>query len=171
MSAMPTFRLIQPDEWPRYRDLRLRALLESPDAFGSTHALESARPDDLWAARIADAAVSPRDLALFAEVNGAPCGLAWCKIFEAEPGVAHLFQMWVAPECRGQGLGGQLLKQAIAWAPSAGAHTLRLGVTVADSPAVRLYRAHGFAPVGPLEPLREGSALVAMTMELALAAD
>lgn len=33
---------IQAQDWPLYRDLCLQALLDSPDAFGSTHATEVA---------------------------------------------------------------------------------------------------------------------------------
>ena len=40
------------------------------------------------------------------------------------------------------------------------------GVTAANRPAMRLYLAHGFRPVGTLEPLREGSELMAQAMEL-----
>ena len=40
------------------------------------------------------------------------------------------------------------------------------GVTAANRAAMRLYLAHGFRPVGTLEPLREGSELMAQAMEL-----
>jgi hypothetical protein len=43
---------------------------------------------------------------------------------------------------------------------------VRLGVTDADSPAMRLYLAHGFRPVGGLQPLREGCGLQMQSMAL-----
>ena len=50
---MPSIRTLHPADWPLYRDLRLRALLDAPYAFGSTYAEESKRTDDAWAARLA----------------------------------------------------------------------------------------------------------------------
>ncbi|MNJ78270.1 Mycothiol acetyltransferase [compost metagenome] len=76
--------------------------------------------------------------------------------------------MWVAPEARGLGAGRALLQSALDWARRAGMRHVRLGVTAADSPAMRLYRAQGFLPAGPLEPLREGSPLMAQAMALEL---
>lgn len=163
---MITIRPIAPDEWPRYRDIRLQALKESPHAFGSTWQAESAREDSNWAARIAAAAAGDTDRALFAVHAQEICGLVWCKLSAAEPGVADLYQMWVAPAARGMGVGQALLAQALAWAHSRGTRRVRLGVTAADSPAMRLYRAHGFRAVGELEPLREGSGLMVQGMEL-----
>jgi ribosomal protein S18 acetylase RimI-like enzyme len=163
-------RSIRPDEWPAYRAVRLRALQDSPDAFGSPPAAAAARPDALWASRLAAAAVSGQDLPLFALQADEVCGLAWCKVSATEPTVADLFQMWVAPPSRGKGIGAALLREAIAFAISAGAQTLRLGVAVAESPALRLYRSFGFVPVGEPEPLRDGSPLWALTMHLRLPA-
>jgi len=167
---MIAIRRIEPQEWPKYRELRLRSLQESPDAFGSTYSLEVARPDDVWATRVRDAAASGKDIALFAQTGNDLCGLSWCKVFPEDPDIANLFQMWVAPEYRRVGVGGRLLTEAISWASTTGAKLLRLGVTDGDTPAVRLYSAHGFVQVGELEPLRVGSELMAKTMELALSA-
>jgi ribosomal protein S18 acetylase RimI-like enzyme len=167
---MITVRRIRPHEWPEYRALRLRALQDSPDAFGSTFDAERGRPDAVWAARVAEAAASGKDLALVAQSGDEWCGLAWCKVAADDSAVANLYQMWVAPERRGQGAGGRLLREAMAWAAAAGAKFLRLGVAEAESPALRLYVAHGFARVGAAYPLREGSPLKAVTMELALGA-
>lgn len=154
--------------WPHYRDLRLRALLDSPDAFGSTHAQEVGRTDEAWSARAAMAASSERDRLLLAFDGDTPCGLLWCKLSVDEPGRADLYQMWVAPASRGKGAGRALLQAALSWAAQAGARRARLGVTVGDTPAMRLYLALGFVPVGLPEPLREGSHCMAQTMERAL---
>lgn len=167
---MITIRSIEPADWRTYRDLRLRALQDAPDAFGSTHDLERVRPDPLWASRLSDAASSGKDALFFAVSGEQVCGLAWCKLDADDREAAHLFQMWVAPEARGRGAGGVLLKAALDWARSVGASRVRLGVTVGDSPASRLYAAHGFVGVGAPEPLREGSPLMAQTMECRLSA-
>lgn len=163
---MISIRPIAPHEWPEYRDIRLQALRDSPDAFGSTWEAEAARTDESWSTRITSAASGDTDRALFA-VNGEEvCGLVWCKLSVAEPGVADIYQMWVDPAARGLGVGRALLRQALAWAQGRGMHRVRLGVTDADSPAMRLYRSHGFGPVGEIELLREGSELMAQAMEL-----
>lgn len=165
---MITLHAINPSEWPLYRNLRLQALRDAPDAFGSTYGAEADRPDEAWQARLAAASTSGQDKALFARNGGTVCGLVWCKLSALDPGRADLYQMWVAPASRGQGVGRALLDEAIAWATLSGAQRVCLSVTVADTPAMRLYRAAGFRPFGPQEPLREGSALMSQPMERSL---
>nr|WP_302056074.1 GNAT family N-acetyltransferase [Pseudomonas sp. SBB6] len=150
--------------------MRLRALQDAPDAFGSTFDAESQRADDNWAARIAAANANADDRAFFAFNGDAVCGLVWCKLAAAEPAVADLYQMWVDPASRGLGAGSALLKAALEWAASVAVRRVRLGVTLADSPAMRLYQAHGFQAVGAPEPLREGSSLMSQAMERRLVA-
>jgi len=161
-------RKFAPDEWRVYRDLRLRALQESPDAFGSTFAQEVRRTDDDWASRLSRGARSSRDLPLVAEVNGKASGLAWARIEEDAPDIAHLHQMWVAPDRRRQGVGRALLEAVVGWARSAGAHVVVLDVTSGNSEAVRLYERAGFVPIGNQKPLRPGSALQSRSMHLPL---
>jgi ribosomal protein S18 acetylase RimI-like enzyme len=96
---------------------------------------------------------------LVAEVDGEPSGLAWVRLVDEEPAVAHLYQMWVAPDRRGQGVGRALLDMAVQWARTVGAHAVRLDVTVSNSPAVQLYEQAGFRPVGTPNSLRPGSPL------------
>ena len=168
MSGVIVVRPIAANEWSTYRALRLRALLDAPDAFGSTHAAESTRPDAMWQERLLAAERSADDCALFAESAGQICGLLWCKRSEVEPHIAHAYQMWVDPAARGMGVGDALLRAGIDWARQMDVRYLRLGVTILQppSPAMRLYRRHGFVPVDSLEPLREGSPLMAQSMEL-----
>lgn len=154
-------------QWREYRDLRLRALEESPDAFATTWAQARAYPDEEWAARLQR--VSPDvDLPLIARVGDRPAGLLWCRIESPGDAVAHLYQMWVAPECRGGGIGRTLMNRALEWARSAGVRTVVLGVTAGDRPARRLYESAGFLPAGELESLRPGSDLMVQTMQCRL---
>jgi plasmid stabilization system protein ParE len=69
-----TIRHFLAEEWSAYRALRLRALEDAPDAFGSTLAAESTRPAEEWAARLARAATSGIDHPLVAHVAGQPAG-------------------------------------------------------------------------------------------------
>src|SRR5690348_17195300 len=67
-------RPFRADEWPLYRDLRLRALRDSPDAYGSILDLEAALTDAEWAARLAHGVHSARELPLTAECGDELCG-------------------------------------------------------------------------------------------------
>jgi GNAT superfamily N-acetyltransferase len=161
-------RTIRPSEWRQYKAIRLRALGDAPDAFSSTLAREVQRPDALWQERLALADKSDRDLPLFAVAGAEPVALTWARVDAADASNVNLFQMWVAPECRGQGIGDRLLQHASRWARSTGAVWLSLGVTCGNSPAYRLYARAGFVTVGSPEPLREGSLLQLQNMRLAL---
>jgi GNAT superfamily N-acetyltransferase len=168
MTDAPAVRVLSADEWRLYRDLRLRALADSPDAFGSTLAEESGRLGTEWARRLASSADSRVNLPMVAEVRGEPIGLAWGRIDTSAPDVAMLYQMWVAPTHRGVGAGRMLLEAVIAWARVRNTSSLDLGVTCGDSPARRLYERAGFKPMGEPQPLRPGSKLLAQWMRLAL---
>ena len=165
---MPNIRIFAPQEWETYKDLRLRALADSPDAFGRTLAEEQERSDAEWANRLASGANSDRDLPLVVEVNEQPAGLAWGRIEESSPDVAYLFQMWVAPAHRRLGAGQMLLETIIAWAKAKNARYLDLGVTLGNNPAMRLYRRTGFEPAGEPQPLRPGSDLSGLSLRLDL---
>ena len=161
-------RPLAPDEWPLYRTLRLRSLADAPDAFGSTLALEQDRKDDDWAWRLRLAADSGRDRPLVAEVGGAAAGLAWAKFDADEAQLVNLFQMWVAPECRGQGVAAALLDAALAWARARGAREMQLGVLRGNDGARRLYERAGFRDVGAPEPTWPGDPRLEQKMRLAL---
>lgn len=163
---MISVRPAEPNEWRTYRDVRLRALLDAPNAFGSTYEAEAGRTDELWAARIAVATASGQDCVLFARNRENVCGLVWCKLSADESMVANVFQMWVDPAARGVGAGRALLEEAIDWAKRMGARRVCLGVTAAETPAMRLYVMRGFRPVGGLKPLRENSSLMVQRMSL-----
>jgi ribosomal protein S18 acetylase RimI-like enzyme len=162
-----TIRSFRVAEWSLYRALRLRALRDSPDAFSTTYSDALSRTDADWRDRLAQ--MSTRyDLALVAELQGNAVGLVWVRIDPSTPDVAHLYQMWVAAECRGRGVGKALLDTAIEWTTSNGARSIELGVTVGNSPARRLYKGAGFRAIGVPEPLRPDSDLEVQNMLLSL---
>lgn len=73
---MSTIRRLKSHEWVAYRDVRLRALRESPDSFGSTVEAEEARSDAAWEERVSSRASAPSDLPLVIEDNERFVGLA-----------------------------------------------------------------------------------------------
>lgn len=168
VPASVTIRRLQAQEWPAYRQLRLRSLAEAPHAFGSTLALEESWRPELWMARLVAASESGRDCPLVADADGVLHGLVWAKCDAEDAGVVHLYQMWVAPAVRGQGVAAALLRDAIAWARSIRAHHVRLGVVDGNDAAARLYTRAGFRNVGTPEPLRPGSSALEQTMQLTL---
>jgi ribosomal protein S18 acetylase RimI-like enzyme len=164
-----TIRNFTPDEWPAYRAIRLRALQDAPTAFGSTLAAEEQLAPETWAARLARSATSGIDHALVAEVGGQPVGLAWAKVDADDQTLINLFQMWVAPEARGQGVAGGLLDEAVRWSRARGAVAMHLGVNCANDAALRLYARAGFIDTGLREPMREGSDQIEQRLRLTFA--
>jgi GNAT superfamily N-acetyltransferase len=165
---MIVIRAFASHEWETYKELRLRSLAESPDAFGRTLAEEQIRPDPEWEARLRAGVHSDTDHPLVAEANDQPIGLAWGRIDPSTPDVANLYQMWVDPGHRSRGIGGKLVEEIIAWAKAKEVRSLELGVTYRDSPAMRLYARYGFMPVGKPKEFRPGSHLLGLTMRLEL---
>jgi GNAT superfamily N-acetyltransferase len=166
--AEPAVRPFAAHEWPTYRDLRLRALADAPDAFGSTLAAEQGRPDEEWAARLAPDGAPYRALPLLAELGGRPLGLAFGLIEDAEPEVAHVYQMWVDAAGRRMGAARLLLDAIVAWAREQNAGRVVLGVTLGHTPARRLYERAGFQPLGEPAPIRPGSTILGHEMQLVL---
>ena len=166
---MVTILPLEPQQWMQHKTLRLRALLDSPDAFGSTYEAECIQSDSQWELRIATALAQPRNKAFIAYHDHQACGLVWCQLVMDNATTAELFQMWVAPEQRGLGAGKHLLNAAIQWLQAVGVQRIQLGVTQTNTAAIRLYQGYGFTAVGEPSALRDGSPLLSQTMLLTLA--
>jgi ribosomal protein S18 acetylase RimI-like enzyme len=165
-----TVRRFAPHEWRLYRELRLCALVDSPDAFGSTFQREATRADSEWQERLVTGATAPEELPVLALIDDVPVGLAWARVDDHDRTVAYLYQVWVAPNYRGRGVGRRLTDAAIEWARTLGVHTLRLGVTSSHPAAFQLYRHVGFVAAGEPEPLRPDSTVLCQPMQLVLGA-
>lgn len=156
------------DEWELFRDLRLRALLDAPDAFRGTHDQESQRPDTEWHDMLSRTAEHPDGHMFVAIIDGVPAGTMFVRA-DRDDGVAHVGAMWVAPEARRCGLGRGLLDAADRFARDAGVAAIELAVTHDNGAAELLYASAGFEPTGRSEPLREGSPLSVHWLRRALA--
>jgi GNAT superfamily N-acetyltransferase len=155
----PPVRRLGPGEVDLLRDLRLRALRDAPMAFGSTLAREEAYEPEQWERWAADAARGERQAVFIAEPGS---GLASGVIDDEDPGLAHLYAMWVAPDGRGTGAGRALVDAVIAWAAERGARRLTTTVTEGNAAAAVLYAGAGFVDTGGREPLGHSDAVVAV---------
>jgi ribosomal protein S18 acetylase RimI-like enzyme len=130
------------DEALRLRYIRLRALADAPDAFGSTYAEVSTYPLEIWQQQL-------REIATFVAIyDGKDVGLVRCASDEQYHDTAWLISMWVAPEARGQGVGNALIDAVIESARSSGASRLLLDVGDHNQQAIALYVRKGFQPNG-----------------------
>lgn len=161
-------RRIQPDDGRRLKEVRLRALLTDPNAFGASYERDAAHDDDHWAERATGAASGDEKYIALAEDAGRVVGMIGAYTPDEASHVRHLVSTWVAPEARGRGLGSELVGAVVEWARAAGASEVTLWVVDENRPAIALYERAGFAPAGVKQPLPSNPSLVESLMALRL---
>ena len=143
-----TIRRIAAGDGPVLKQIRLRSLLVDPASFGSTHEREASQEDAEWAERAARLSAGEDGTQLLALDATGPVGTVVAVRDDDEPGLFHLYAMWVAPERRGSGLGAALLAAAEGWIAGAGGSEVELSVTNAAPVAARLYARSGYERTG-----------------------
>jgi ribosomal protein S18 acetylase RimI-like enzyme len=156
---MPRVDLIGEEDWAPFREIRLRSLLDSPEAFGSTYGEESSQTERAWRDWAAGRWRGGVAAVFLAREGAGPVGTATGAAYDTEPGVAHVYAMWVAPGARGAGAGRALLDAVTGWARDRGCDRLVLSVTESNAAARAFYEAFGFTETGERRPLREDSEL------------
>jgi len=152
-------RRVTADEWEALRGVRLRALADAPDAFGTTLEEARARPDSWWT-DWAERSATNETQAMFLAWDGTQAvGIA--GVFHHDD-VWQVISMWVEPAWRGRGVGRALLDAAVAFTDG----EVRLSVTDGNDDARRLYERYGFVDTGETEPLRSDPALTIRELRL-----
>jgi ribosomal protein S18 acetylase RimI-like enzyme len=132
--------------WP----LRLRALREEPESFGSSYEEAKDRPLEHAAARLREMATQD-DFILGAFADDQLVGIV---AFSRESGrknrhIGGVYQMYVAQEARGAGVGRALMRELLAQARAIEAlELLTLAVVTSNTAARALYASLGFATYG-----------------------
>lgn len=143
---MAAIRALTKDDVAAYRELRLEALRDSPEAFCSSYEEESVLPVNRFEARLQDNSI----FGAFSD-DGRLIGMVGFSR-ESRAKRAHgatLFGMHVSSGARRQGVGGALLDHALDFARrSGGVRTIKLSVMTANQEAFRLYRSRGFEIFG-----------------------
>lgn len=152
-----TTRPLSEDEWELYREIRLRALADTPSAFGSTLERERGFTEADWRQRM-------RGPMVVVEEEGDPVAIG--ATFEDADGVTCVWGMWTEPTSRGRGHATAILHALLDNAIAAG-RPVELDVNIVNVPAIAAYERFGFVATGRTQPLREGSDMLVQRMVFA----
>jgi ribosomal protein S18 acetylase RimI-like enzyme len=152
MNARYAIRPVRADEWPRWREVRIRMLREESAYFGTRWEDAQAQAAEQWQAWIAEAAAGVTKTLVVAEEDDRWLGVAgsFTRVNRHE---VQLISMWVDPTQRGRGIARALIRAVAAWAWSRDRDRVCLFVQETNVAAERLYRSAGFTPTGAREPL------------------
>jgi len=158
---------IGPTNAPVFKNIRLRALQDSPTAFSSTYAEEFKLSDADWLTRASQWG-GVNSVAYLAMATGNAVGIAAGVGDRNDYQRANLMSMWVAPAQRRLGIGRMLVDAVAAWARAQDMLYLCLMVTSNNDHAMRFYQSLGFALTGRNEPYRNDQALLNLEMHRSL---
>jgi ribosomal protein S18 acetylase RimI-like enzyme len=165
VNSNVAIRAVRANEWLRVRDIRLRALEESPDAFGAAFADERSLPDRVWIERTESSARREESAAFLAETTDGWIGFVMARLDDEDRTRAGMFGLWVDPASRATGVGLALTEAVIEWARARGASTLALWVVASNLAAIELYRRVGFDETGNSMPMPRKPDLREIRME------
>lgn len=164
----PFVRRVGPDDAEAWREVRLRALLDAPEAFASTYAETVERPPEVWAERAATSSRGSENAVFFAIDGVEPVGLAGAYHLAGPAEAPDLYSMWVAPNQRGSRVAERLVNRVRDWSAEHGARRLDLWVTEMNERARRFYTRLGFEPTGAQQPLPSNPQLSEIQMTASL---
>jgi GNAT superfamily N-acetyltransferase len=134
------------DDWRTLRDLRLRAVAESPDAFLVREDRERPHIEEDWHAYLRSG------IWLVARKMTDHTGML-CLVVDPDTGRRYVESMWVAPNHRHSGVGSQLLSCAFHIVRSEQHVKLFLWVLEGNGRAREFFHGKGFRPTGRRQPL------------------
>ncbi len=157
-------RALGGEDWQAYRELRLDALQEAPEAFTSTYDEELAFDEALWRLRM------ERSARLLATDGDVAVGVVSVGHTE-DDGVAELFGMWVVPGSRGAGVAWKLTEAASAHARAEGRRALQAWISTDNGRAVAFFSSYGFRPSDHRRPMTNDASSQELAMTLPLGDD
>lgn len=141
-------RLLAENEWQLFRDVRLAALRDAPEAFVARHDDEAAYDQDFWCERMG------RATRIVAERADEPVGLVCVGLHNDDPETGEVFGLWTAPTVRGQRVARGLVTSARQKAASDGCKLLYFWVDSNNASAVAFASSFGFRPTEERRPVR-----------------
>lgn len=126
-------RVVTPDDWEAWRGVRLRALADAADAFGSSLSDWESADESRWRRRLSEVPFN-----LIAVRAGHAIGQASGTAVDVRARI-ELISMWVAPEARGRGVADALVAAVAGYGSDVGAAAIRLSVRRHNERAIRFY--------------------------------
>ena len=143
-----TVRRLSDEDWAEYRDVRLKALRESPEAFVASAEEEGDYTEERWRDRMR------RSQRLLAGRDGEALGVASLGTEgTAADTVGELFGLWVRPDARGTGVARRLLEAGARAAREDGLKHLVYWVGTDNGRAVAFASSFGFRPTDNRRPM------------------
>jgi len=141
-------RIISSDEWHLLREMRLRALEESPELIGGEIETERAWSESQWRAQL------EKFNYLIASAKDLHIGGMQIERLDGDFGATcWIGSCWIDPSYRGQGALRSLFDFVDAHSQSMGWSVQGLGVWVDNHKAIAAYEKLGFRAMGPQKPV------------------
>ena len=143
MSHTITCVVLDADEWVRLRDIRLKALIDSPHAFGGTFEKESLFDEQQWRSDFA------KQTHIVASVNGVDAAMMYVENLEGDFGAkCWIGGCWSDPDFRGTGLMRAMFEFLDKHAESRDWSVQGLGVWTDNTAAIAAYEKLGCVEMG-----------------------
>lgn len=156
-------RRVTADDWAVWRPVRLAALTDAPQAFGSRLEDWQDAPEHRWRTRLS----LPGAVDLLAVEDDVVVGMASGVPDPDDPALAELISMWVAPDARGRGHVALLVDEVARVLVAQGVAHLELSVMPDNDRARRAYERIGFtATATPGDRLPDGRYETVMRRDL-----
>jgi len=126
------------DDWAIAREMRLRALADSPEAFFGDLSSERGYDEEHWRGEL------QRNAWILAKLDSTPVGVAKLNLVPEQNDGTHLEALWVDPEVRHLGAGEVLVSALESTAKRLGVRILRLWVFADNRSAQTFYRHLGY---------------------------
>ena len=145
---------LSPEQWQRYREIRLEALREEPQAFGSAYTDMEQKSPEYWQGRLAEAAQGEKSWLLFAQEGERLIGMIGAFYDETQE-TARIIAVYVSKAERGVGVGKALMEGILfKISKKIGIRKIALGVNQEQTAAVKLYQRFGFVVTDEKEEMQ-----------------
>jgi RimJ/RimL family protein N-acetyltransferase len=139
-----------PEDATSYRDLRLEALRNHPEAFWEDYEEQAALPTPFWQEQLRNVHDSSSSLIQLAVSDGTLVGMTAISRTES-PKHRHVGVIWgvyVRPAWRGLRIANNLIASCLAWAQTQQLRVVKLAVSATNVAAIRCYLRCGFSVYG-----------------------
>ena len=136
-------------EWQEYRNLRLRALKEDPQAFGTNYKTSLEYTEEEWKRRLDNASKGETNWLLFAKDNDKLVGMVGAYLEKEVKDTATIISVYVPNEERGKGISKKLMEHLLnELSHKTFLKKVKLTVNKNQASAVGLYKKFGFLETG-----------------------